>query len=301
MPCVNATGNHKLPLMMIGKSKNPRCFKNVPIPLYYKSSKNAWQTLYLFKEWYTNVFVPEAKKYLKSKNLPGKALLVLDNATCHGTENDFNCLFEGFKVLFLPPNLTPYIQPLDQHVILSMKRHYRKHILTHLFGQNTDVVTALKNINLKDVAYMIVQSWEDVPTSTIMKAFKVMYSSTEEIELNLPIDHFDDEDNVPLLALYKKVFHDETITEENVCEWAGGKDENNNTCCGDAVIEDHQDDTHENQNDVHEVDAPNESYDINQVISGLNLAIEWSESANVELNELLLLRRIREKAVLLKF
>lgn len=42
MPCVNATGNHKLQLMLIGKSKNPRCFKNMNVPLYYKASKNAW-------------------------------------------------------------------------------------------------------------------------------------------------------------------------------------------------------------------------------------------------------------------
>ena len=29
MACTNANENHKLPLMLIGKSNNPRCFKNV--------------------------------------------------------------------------------------------------------------------------------------------------------------------------------------------------------------------------------------------------------------------------------
>ena len=29
MSCANATGLNKLPLLFIGKSKNPRCFKNI--------------------------------------------------------------------------------------------------------------------------------------------------------------------------------------------------------------------------------------------------------------------------------
>lgn len=33
MSCVNATGTHKLDLMVIGKSKYPRCFKNMDLPV----------------------------------------------------------------------------------------------------------------------------------------------------------------------------------------------------------------------------------------------------------------------------
>ena len=29
MACSNATGNHELPLVLIGKSANRRCFKNI--------------------------------------------------------------------------------------------------------------------------------------------------------------------------------------------------------------------------------------------------------------------------------
>ena len=29
MACSNATGNHKLPLIFIGRSANPRCFKHI--------------------------------------------------------------------------------------------------------------------------------------------------------------------------------------------------------------------------------------------------------------------------------
>lgn len=51
MPCVNATGRHKLPLMIIGKSQNPRCFNSQVLSKMH-SSKNAWQSQGLFKQWF---------------------------------------------------------------------------------------------------------------------------------------------------------------------------------------------------------------------------------------------------------
>ena len=96
------TGTHKLDLMMIGKPKSPRCFKNMDLPVYYKSSKNAWQTYTLFSDWYNDIFIPSVTRHLESKNLPIKALLLVDNATCHGSENNFTGNL-NFKVMFFPP------------------------------------------------------------------------------------------------------------------------------------------------------------------------------------------------------
>jgi len=42
--CSNATGNHKLPLVVIGKSSNSRCFKHInnksALPVHYCGQKN---------------------------------------------------------------------------------------------------------------------------------------------------------------------------------------------------------------------------------------------------------------------
>lgn len=40
----NMSGTEKLPLLVIGKSKNPRCFKNATIPLDYMANTKAWMT-----------------------------------------------------------------------------------------------------------------------------------------------------------------------------------------------------------------------------------------------------------------
>lgn len=35
LPCSNANGTHKLKLLVLGKTKNPRPFKNVNLPVTY--------------------------------------------------------------------------------------------------------------------------------------------------------------------------------------------------------------------------------------------------------------------------
>ncbi|KIK12614.1 hypothetical protein PISMIDRAFT_120578 [Pisolithus microcarpus 441] len=50
----NADGSEKLPLLFIGKYKNPRCFKQTSPQshgLYYHHNKNAWMTKEIFEEY----------------------------------------------------------------------------------------------------------------------------------------------------------------------------------------------------------------------------------------------------------
>ncbi|XP_033224855.1 jerky protein homolog [Belonocnema kinseyi] len=43
MNCANVTGSHKIPLLLIGKSQRPRCFKNVThLPVVYREQPSAW-------------------------------------------------------------------------------------------------------------------------------------------------------------------------------------------------------------------------------------------------------------------
>jgi hypothetical protein len=43
--CANAEGIEKRKFLVIGKSKNPKCFKNVKsLPLCYGANKEAWMT-----------------------------------------------------------------------------------------------------------------------------------------------------------------------------------------------------------------------------------------------------------------
>jgi len=47
--CANMSGTDKLPMFVIGKLQNPRCFKNVKsLPTEYVANKKAWMTSEIF-------------------------------------------------------------------------------------------------------------------------------------------------------------------------------------------------------------------------------------------------------------
>ncbi|XP_039761883.1 jerky protein homolog-like [Pararge aegeria] len=178
--CANSTGNHKLPLLLIGKSRNPRAFKNVKkLPLFYKSQSKAWMTAALFTEWYDEVFIPEVKKHQKSVGKEGsKVLLIVDNAPTHPTAELLERENGQFKTTFLPPNVTSLLQPMDQSVIETMKRHYRRQLLRKLLIEGAEdeelVLANHSKINLKDCCYMVAEAWSLVTAVTLRQEIRKM-------------------------------------------------------------------------------------------------------------------------------
>lgn len=292
MPCVNATGNHKLLLQMIGKAKTPRCFKDFIPPLYYTSSKNAWQTTMLFKNWFFNQFIPEVSKFLEESNLPKQALLLLDNATCHCNESILRSEDGKFEVMFFPPNTTALIQPLDQSIIKSLKTRYRKELLASMIGMN--VVDVLKNINLKKVSYMISQAWNMVSKRVICNGFKHLFDSIETIQLNLPMDHFNELDEIPIALLYREVLPDTDMNDTEINSWGEGLAETYNG-------------THtELNNDVENIEDIDNNEEqnpdrLNELLQSYNLVIEWAEEKSYAVNEIIFLQKLRERILAEKF
>lgn len=100
-------------LLLIGQSKNPRAFKQVSknaLPVKYSNQKSGWMSSDIFKNWFFGEFVPKVEKFLEKKQLPRKAILLLDNAPTHPSEDE---LRDGeIKTMFLPPNVTSICQPI---------------------------------------------------------------------------------------------------------------------------------------------------------------------------------------------
>lgn len=87
---------------MIGKSANPFCFRHVKTkPVQYTSNKKAWMTGEIFQNWLIDL----DKQFQKKKR---KILLFIDNCTAHQVPN-----LKNVKVIFFPPNMTSYVQPMD--------------------------------------------------------------------------------------------------------------------------------------------------------------------------------------------
>lgn len=60
MMCANASGKHRLPLMLIHTAKRPRCFKGMnmdALPVSYFQQKSAWMDQKIFLQWFKKVSV----------------------------------------------------------------------------------------------------------------------------------------------------------------------------------------------------------------------------------------------------
>lgn len=117
--CANASGSIKLPLQLIGKAKRPRCFKNVNtdlLPVQYCGQKSAWMSCDIFHSWFHDTFVPAVRKELGALGLEKKAVLLLDNCPAHPDAKELISDDGQITALYLPPNVTSLIQPMDQGV-----------------------------------------------------------------------------------------------------------------------------------------------------------------------------------------
>ncbi|GFX20276.1 tigger transposable element-derived protein 1 [Trichonephila clavipes] len=98
--------------------------------MHWMANPKAWMTTAIFTEWFNNCFVPEVEAYMKEKSLDFKVLLTVDNAASHPQLEHQNV-----QPVFLPPNTTSLIQPLDQgikNIIL------RQHGVVGLEGDNNE-------------------------------------------------------------------------------------------------------------------------------------------------------------------
>ena len=128
--CTNADGTQKLPLGVIGKSKNPACFRVRPLPkgVHYYSQERAWSDTWTMQQWFTDLFLPFIRNQTSQR-----VALILDNASSHAKE-----LYDPksqVSVISLPPNTTSKLQPMDAGIIAALKCTYRYDLLAEVVSR----------------------------------------------------------------------------------------------------------------------------------------------------------------------
>lgn len=225
MPCCNVTGNHKVLLQVIGKSKMPRCFnKRSPTNVIYMASQKGWQTKFLFRDWFDNYFVPSVKNYAKKNNTTPKALLIIDNCSAHNESISFDTNDGLIKVIFLPPNVTSEIQPLDQNVIMSIKNKYRKIFLQKLLINEQSIMDSIKKMTLIDGINILAEAWDQVDPNLIFKSWSNLLSDLDEYKelKKTKTNNIEDDSINNLTTLANKVqrkLGEEPLTVEDLQQW----------------------------------------------------------------------------------
>ena len=165
----NMDGSDHRKLAVIGKSKTPRCLgkkykmqvKDMAVDWY--ASKNAWMTGDIHHKIMSK-FNDEMRK--SNRHI----LYVCDNASSHQV-----CEYSHIKFLMLPPNATSIMQPLDQGIILSTKRRYKKKLVERYLvcvENNKDANSLLKSLDIVVATNMIAASWRETSATIIQNCFR---------------------------------------------------------------------------------------------------------------------------------
>ena len=156
----NAVGE-KLPLLCLGKAKNPRWpkvfGKRATAPVSYRGSSKGWMTRRIFEEWLVNLNV-------EMKRQKRKILLFLDNCSAHRPEDSFNLSHVWME--FLPANTTSKLQPCDQGVIRSLKAKFRKLLGKFLLCNEP------RDVDLYKALHLARHSWSQVASNTIVNSWR---------------------------------------------------------------------------------------------------------------------------------
>ncbi|XP_052130772.1 tigger transposable element-derived protein 6-like [Frankliniella occidentalis] len=265
--CANATGTHRLPLLVIGKYQNPRCFKHVvSLPVHYRWQKSSWITSVIFSDWLLT-FKRLVERHQAKNGRSGKVLLLVDNCAAHNTVEGFD-FGDKFKLVFLPPNTTSLIQPMDQGVIVKVKRLFQGKFLRKVLQCKGGIVKFYDDYDMKDAIDMLVASWNELTPDNLRRAWNniMPFREDRDITKSLTVEPDNDEDWTELI---QKI--DRHVTVADVHDWMEEKEKAEEEVTGDDTED----------SDIPELEYDDDSNvgdDVNDELeTAFRVVLKWAE------------------------
>ncbi|XP_054711028.1 tigger transposable element-derived protein 2-like [Uloborus diversus] len=142
------------------------------------------------------------------------------------------------KCLFLSPNVTSLCQPMDQGVIESIKRVYRRKLLTVLIAgmdEGKNVTETLKKVDMLDEVMWVAQAWDDIKPITMIRSWRKLPKPSDESTGEKPEEGSNETSAEDEIAeLVKNLPGCEKMKEDDVNEWLSA-DEQNELTDGDIL------------------------------------------------------------------
>nr|XP_012142570.1 PREDICTED: jerky protein homolog-like [Megachile rotundata] len=127
----------------------------------------AWMIGDIFREWYENCFKTSVQQYHLEQGISGKVILCVDNCSSHrGIENEDN-----FELIYLLPNTTSLIQPMDQSVIAKFKVLYRHKVLRRILQYENGATDFYRLFNIKECINFVEEAWMNITPNNIKNSW----------------------------------------------------------------------------------------------------------------------------------
>jgi hypothetical protein len=167
---------------VVYRAKNPRALKNKNknyLPVFWQHNQKAWGTDVLYTEWFHQCFTPEVQKYLVQEGLPFKVLLIIENAP--GNPTSIAIENENVKVVFLPPNTTSLLQPLDQGIIRCVKATYTRLVFERIRAAmdaepHLEIMECWKSFTIADAIIFFKAAMDELKPETVNACWKDLWS-----------------------------------------------------------------------------------------------------------------------------
>ena len=130
----------------------------------YRSQKKSWMDSILFEEWIREV----DRRFNKEGQ---KIVLLVDNCPAHPSIDNL----VSTELIFLPPNTTSKLQPIDQGVIRSLKAYYK----TMSIKKSIEAIRKKKTLpefSILDAMQILDVTWGKVTTKTVVNRRKAIWS-----------------------------------------------------------------------------------------------------------------------------
>lgn len=108
-------------------------------------------------------------KVFKKSGLQEKAVLLLDNAPSHLQADELKSEDGMIFVMFMPPNVTPLIQPLDQNILRLTKLYYRNNLLSSIVSSDQSIAEVFRKLTLKVAMLNVTVAWEKLDSIMVTK------------------------------------------------------------------------------------------------------------------------------------
>lgn len=176
----NMDGSEKLPLLVIGKNRNPHCFKGIKsLPVYYEANRMAWMTSDVFEQWMRQL----DEKFQAQQR---RVVIFVDSFPAHPEVKNL----KSIELAFFPSCLSSKFIAMKQGIIKNLKIKYR-HCLIKKFLSSVEGSREF-TFSLLDAVDTLHICWRAVTPETIVKSYEeagFKFQKGESDKTNAELDH----------------------------------------------------------------------------------------------------------------
>ena len=175
---INESGTDKRKIWVIGRAERPHAFRHnrinaANLPVVYRHNKKAWLLTGL---WYEFLRGLNNEMRIAQRQIA----LVTDNCPTHPPPTAPPIDYKGptppvlthITLIYLPPNTTSFLQPLDAGIIASFKAAYRRRYAQFMVEQFNSFGQPPAKLDILQAIYLIADSWDSVTKETIIHCWR---------------------------------------------------------------------------------------------------------------------------------